>query len=35
MNYKEYLSKWSNGIEDELFLRDNFISNEGGALLRI
>ena len=30
MNYKEYLSKWSNGIQDELVFWNNFIANEGG-----
>ena len=30
MNYKEYLIKWSSGIQDELVFWNNFIANEGG-----
>ena len=29
MNYKEYLIKWSSGIQDELVFWNNFIENEG------
>lgn len=29
MNYKEYLIKWSSGIQDELVFWNNFIANEG------